>query len=518
MVRLVREALLVAGVAVSIVVLRAGSAFAPGAESAVWAVDLFERDRAGAAGAWAMPFVRTLGLERGLAVAGALAFAGAASAVWTWVRTRKGSTRPASAALIATVVGVGGPLVLGGVLRGTPEALAVPVAVLALWAWERAPGGMAVLATVLVGWVDGAAGLACALAGACVGGRGTWAWAAFAALLASTAGGGLPASVAASMPDLGNAFEGGLVVALLLTVLAGAWRATERGTAVRWILGALAAVLVACGPVLTTRGGPVALPAMLLAVLAPPDAPLGGAFLVVGLCMARWVPTLPTPTLVLAALLACVNAGRVLAQDWPRADLRATAADRVLAGRAGVVLHLPLAITGVPGAAPPGANSRWAWAARASGRALPQEIAAGRDVPARSLLLAEPAVVVSAALSSGDSTILVPGGRAGAALRSLGVTDLVVHRDAYSPGVLARLDLALHALHGPPQRDLAGNVDLYRVTTTPPTSVAVFPAEVVRARSAEARPAGMRTLAEVLGGPVPGRRAHTKEPVVTGGK
>ena len=514
--RLLREALLVAGVAAGVLVLRAGSAVAPGADSSAWAVDLVGRGGAGAAGAWATPFVRMLGLERGLAVAGGMAFACAAAVVWTWVRPREGSTRPV-AAMVATLIGSATPLVLGGALRGTAEALIAPVAVLALWAWERGPAWMAVFATVLVGWVDSAAGLACALAGACVGGRGAWAWAAFAALLASAAGGGLPVSAAASTADLGKAVEGVLVLLLALAALAGVGRAMERGVTVRWTLGVLAAGLVACGPVLPTRGGPMALPAALLAILAPPDAPLGGAVLVATLCTARLVATLSPTSLALAGLLATVNAGRLLVEEWPRVELRRSASDAVLAARTGGVLHLPVAVAGVPGSAPAAANGRWAWAALASGRALPPELATGREVPARSLLLAEPAVVVSAALVSGDGTILVPGGRAGAALGALGVTDLVVHRDAYTPEVLARLDLALHALHGPPQRDLAGNVDLYRLAEAPPSTAPVLPAEVVRTRAGEGRPAGLRTLAEVLGGPVPGRRPHVKDAAAAGG-
>ncbi len=519
--RLVREALIVAACAAGVVIARAGSAVLPGTEAAGWAVDLVRGSDANAAGVWALPFVQGFGLERGVAIAGWGAFAWAAASVWAWLRTREGGTglraaggapdtlprHPGGAVLVATLAAVSGPLVLRGAVEGTAVALVVPAAVLALWAWEHAPAAAAVLATALVGWVDGAAGLACAMAGACIGGRRGWGAAGFAALPASAAGGELPGAEGSGIDPLGA----GLLALVGITALRAARRASGVGAQARWALGALAAALVTCGPVLATRGGPVALPAALLEVVGRPGASVVGAGVVAGLCAARFLVSSPRATLALAGLLAVAQAGRALATPSPRVSAQRSATDSVLAERAGSVLHLPLAVEGVPGSAPDGTNGRWAWLALATGRSLPDALAAGDDVPAQSVLLAEPAVVVSAALASGDGTILVPAGRAGAALCSVGVTDLVVHRDAYAPEVLARLDLALHALHGPPQRDLAGNVDLYRVPASASSTTPILPATVVRAGPDDARPAGMRTLAEVLGAPVPGRRPHVNE-------
>ncbi len=67
-------------------------------------------------------------------------------------------------------------------------------------------------------------------------------------------------------------------------------------------------------------------------------------------------------------------------------------------------------------------------------------------------------------LEAGQERWALPPGEPGDALTAAGARWLVIHRGDLPQDALHRLDPVLRARFGPPQRDLAAGLDLYRLT------------------------------------------------------
>jgi hypothetical protein len=420
----------------------------------------------------------------GLGAAGALRAQGA-----TWPRV-------ASAAALVTA-GLSGRV---GSARLLAEASGVVWVIVALGVSARWPA-LRIPTILAAGAFDAALGLALGVAGAVLeapswgaGGStprnaprsgvvGMPAWVAALAAGVVAAAWGTPARLGADV-DLGDVFSlpGTRVapwgawpgtVALGLAVV-GAVEARARRAALACWLVALGGWARWDGEIVAVLGRTLPGPGALLGVVQPPEggvpARAGAAALVaVAVVAVAWArPVMagrsarPAWAFAGVGLLAAGEAAWAGARAWPAAPPEpppvVSAGEDWLSRRDGAVLVLPRAVEGVR--LPEGASGASSGRLARTGR---RAVAPPGSLPRCHALLGEPAVVGALVALSGDPSWLLPPVPAGGVLRALGVTDVVVERGAVPPAARPRLDAVLRALLGPPRRDVAGALDLYRV-------------------------------------------------------
>lgn len=413
-----------------------------------------------------------LGLTGAWLASIALAIGGGAAALWGL--TRAAGAGPVSAAL-AVIVGALPPVVARHLADGGVDLAVVPFAALALALLPRKESAARVVgfvAALLCGACDARTGAIVGLAAAAAGGGG---WALLAAILATGTQAAAPAVGALDPVDLPAPFVAlrADAVAPGLAALAGAlWGVEEgrlrRGALVGFVC-ALGPVLAAFGDTLTVGDAAVPLPAALVAAFTPGGQGWTGGLVVAAVATALGLGRLAKPRLaLLLAPLAVVEAARVAGPAPTCLVVDAPVAVRALGERQGGVLNLPVrAEAGEKRlGGPPGAHALYLAQQPLHGRALATGPA---PLGATDPLYGEPAVV----LSLGADRLLLPPTRPGEVLRGLGVTEIVVHRRLFPPGALALVDPVLFKLYGAPQRDHAGEVDLYRVDATGPVRAPV---------------------------------------------
>lgn len=402
-----------------------------------------------------------LGVAKAWLVAVAVAVGASAGVIWGL--TRAAGANPLSASLAVTV-GALPPVVASGLGHGGVDLAAAPFAALAIALLpSKRPAARLVgaLAVIACGLCDARTGAIASLAALVAGGSGL---ALFAALLATGAG-AAAASGTLDPVDLPAPFVTLRPESLapgLAALAATLWAVEDRGLKLAASLGFVAAlgpILSAFGDALTVSGAGVPLPAAMLAAFTPGGEGWGGGLVVAAAAAALGLGRLAAPKLaLLLAPLALIEAARAAGPAPSCVIVDAPVAVRALSERTGGVLNLPVTATlgerrvGAAG----GAHGLYLVQRRLHGRPL----ATGPDpLPASSALYAEPAVV----LSLGADRLYLPPTRPGEALRGLGITEIVVHRRLFAPDALALLDPLLAKLYGAPQRDHAGEVDLYRV-------------------------------------------------------
>lgn len=265
------------------------------------------------------------------------------------------------------------------------------------------------------------------------------------------------------------------------------------GGPLRLRLAGLAAAALALGPVwaFTDAQGHMrafALPSFLFAELGAAGGWSGaGAVAAAALALAM-SDARPARALPLAALI--VLEGAAVAAPIPtRLPEHPREAVASLAERSGTILHLPV---GLASQGDPARAALWRHESRVHRRQLYADAhAVQNDDP----VLGEPGVVAVLGLLQPSAGWLIPPTEAGAVLRSLGITELVLDRAALNADDLARLDPVLAHLYGPPQRDNAGGIDLWRTATVGTRRLASPPH---LRRRGEPGSQGWRTLEEAL--------------------
>ncbi|MDP2313457.1 MAG: hypothetical protein Q8P41_11170, partial [Pseudomonadota bacterium] len=270
----------------------------------------------------------------------------------------------------------------------------------------------------------------------------------------------------------------------LVALVAALWVVGDRGLRLAAAVGfvcALGPVLSAFGDVLTVGGGAVPLPAALVAAFSPSGAGWAGSLVVAAVAVALGLGRLARPRLALVlAPLALLEAHAVAGPPPTCVSLDVPVAVRTLGDRDGAVLNLPvLAVDGAQVVGGPvGAHALYLFQRTRHGRRLATGAA---PLGASDPLYGEAAVVLALDSAVGVERWLLPPTRPGEVLRGLGVTEIVVHRGLFPARALALLDPVLFKLYGAPQRDHAGNVDLYRIATTgsarAPTAETLHPAD-----------------------------------------
>jgi hypothetical protein len=437
------------------------------------------------------PLVRvlagTLGVER--AVAGVLCAATGLAGGAVWSLARLGGASPPAAAL-GCAVALASPPVLGAFAAGNLGLVVVAPAALALglaWSGHRWAAGLAVLAC---GACDRSAGLAAGCA-AWLGGGGVPTL--LAALIAAARGAD-GSTETLELTDLAApllTLRAGAVAPGLALLLALAWfveapEARRAGFAA--LVLALGPLLRLAGDVVTIEAGAVPLPGILGEVVAPFSGWTGALPVLaaaVGLGLAR------LPRVGAAWVLAVVSAVEVLGSGRPApVDLDPPPAVAALAEGTGRVLDLPVELSLGEPTAPRGTHALYRWYATLHGRPIATPM--GR-LTASEALFAEPGVVLAVNAALGGERFLLPPGVPGDAASALGITEIALHRRLFV-GSLAVLDPVFARMYGPPRRDTAGDVDLYRVTGTGKGQVAPTP---LRAAGDPAA-AGWRTVADYL--------------------
>ncbi len=360
---------------------------------------------------------------------------------------------------------------LSGLRSGDLGSAAAPLAGLALWLWTRA-AWMGAVATVALSGFSASLGVALALAGAWF--RRSPAWCLLAVAIAlSVPPAGVDAAVLrddVSRPVLGVA----LPVAGLLLV--------SRDRPVVVLLAALA-----LGPWL---GGHVGGPALAFGWIGLDHGWSGAAAVLAGLVGLAVTRLPPGRAALVVALLGIEGVWASLPSPAGSASSPPPLV-RHLDERDGAVLVLPYQICGQP-VPDPVRSDRWArWLA-----------GAGRDAYGGCLapddpVLGEPIIAAIASVLHPEAPVFVPGGRPGRVFRSVGVTEVIVDRQAMGATPLAALDPVLARLLGPPQRDVAGQLDAYRVDPDGPRGRTDAP--YLRPASGTPPP-GWRTLDDLLGG------------------
>ena len=387
-------------------------------------------------------------LRAALALGSALSGASLAAALSTGRDRSLGGVAWAVAGLAA----LSAPITTG-VLHGIPGAVCLGPAALALVTWPAAPLRAAVI-TGIVGVIDPATGAALAVAGFVLSpGALPFVLAPLLASLGEPGAAdtlGLPAVAAVQHEALVPATAGALLpLGLLLS--GGPWRLRLAG---------LAAAALAVGPVTTVilygRLLPVPLPALPLAACGA-EAGWSGAGVVAAAALVLAVREAAGARALGVAALVAIE-GMVCVARLPAAmPASAPEAVRSLAERSGTVLHLPVtrAIHGEPTRA-----ALWRHEAILHGRPIYRD---GRGVNEGDPVLGEPGVVAVLGLLEPEEGWLIPQTEPTTTLRAMGITELVLDRQALTKADLAKLDPVLARLYGVPQRDVAGRIDLWRI-------------------------------------------------------
>lgn len=396
-------------------------------------------------------------------------------------------SRPSPSTLAALLVLALAAPTTTGVVSGQFAAALAPLALVGLLAWGRSAWLGALVAT-LAALASPSLGVALALAGAVVRrGSGPLFLAALLAALARPSG-----LDAALVPGEVARPSTGLLLALV--ALAGLV-VTPAALGRDWTTAALVTLGLGLGVGPVVAPG-VAGPALPLAWLGLDGGWAGASALAVA-AVARRLARWPARGALLVAALLAVE-GVALGLRTPPAE-RTPPLARFLGERSGSLLVLPFALCD----APPGdvvartvlaRADRWRAWGRDSGRAVYNGagcLAAGDPV------LGDPVLAGVANVLWPESPVFIPAGVSARVLRSVGVTEVLVDRAALDEVRLAALDPVLAKLLGPPQRDVAGALDSYRVSTAGPRGRVAGP--YLRAATGDAPP-GWRTLDDVLGG------------------
>lgn len=416
--------------------------------------------------------IRALDLVLPLAVATTLAVLGwlAAGGVVAYLAVRDIS-RPG--AVGAALICGANPALLEGVADGRYEWLVVPWVVAAL---SRRPGWVALglagaaahspllgLATAILAtipalarsWRAGAATLA---AGALFTGLSAWPHRALTDLPVAEA----PLNAFANAGDFLEPFfawrEDAVTpgVALWLVLAGGAWllwkRRLDAGLAVAFAVG----LVLALGTELYWGGGtvrvlqrPVPMPASIVQALLPDHPLLTWKSALVPAMVAGGLALAPLRRWGLAVASVVFLAGAL--EPIGATDARMPRAVEQLAGGEGPVLHLPVATEGH--------NLRALWFQTAHGRPLVTPMGAMTS----SELLGDPLVVLAVNAEVQEPRHAIPDRHAKTMLMTLGVREVLLHRDDADLGSLVLLDQLLGSQLGSPQRDLVGEVDVYRL-------------------------------------------------------
>jgi len=246
--------------------------------------------------------------------------------------------------------------------------------------------------------------------------------------------------------------------------------------------------LLALGPWL---GGKVAGPALPFGWLGLDHGWSGAAAVLAGLVGLAVTRLSPGRAALVVAVLGAEGLWSALPASSHGGSAAAPPLVRHLGERDGAVLVLPYhsCAEGDPDPARSDTWSRWLAAA---GRAAYADCLAPDDP-----VLGEPAIAAIESVLHPDDPVFVPGGLPGRVFRSVGVTEILVDRRALGSTRLAALDPVLARLLGPPQRDIAGHIDAYRVDPDGPRGRSDAP--YLRPATGSP-PAGWRTLDDLLGG------------------
>ncbi|GDX80083.1 hypothetical protein LBMAG42_18940 [Deltaproteobacteria bacterium] len=341
-----------------------------------------------------------------------------------------------------------------GMLHGDVASLCVGPAALGLLTWQRSTS-LGSLATVCLAAVSPVA--AAALAVAAFVRRPNVAALLIAPLVATLGERGavdvIGLSAARSlMAGHAPGATAGVCLTVALVVVGGPLRLRLAG---------LAAAALALGPVIALRGDhdhliALPLPAFLLASFGA-ETGWSGAGAVSAAALALAAANAPAwRARLLLALVLLEGAGLSLRTPTPLPNTPPEAVIS-LSERKGTVLHLPVARSSL--GEPPRA-ALWRHQALIHRRPLYAEARAVHDDDP---VLGEPGVVAIVGLLEPEAGWLVPPTDSGMVLRALGVTELVLDRAALSAENLAQLDPVLARLYGPPQRDNAAGIDLWRI-------------------------------------------------------
>jgi hypothetical protein len=436
------------------------------------------------------PTVTRLGEAFGDATALRLDALGAAalSAGLAFVALRRAAGARVGVAAAVTLAALASTPMLTGWQAATPGSACLGLAVLALAAWRDRPAVGAAL-SLLVGLWSPPTGTALAVAGAIVGGRLDALL--LAALVAALGRGGQVDVTGADNLVLFRVAAtpaGGVAIALAAMIVPG-----DR----RMRFAALAAALLAIGPVVVANGRPVPLPAALPAALGASGG-WAGAGVVAVAALALGVATAEPPrsgarVRALAGLALVVAEGLGMATrpltPYPSAPPEVA---RALAERDGTVLVLPVSRLGAREArrAP-----LWRHLAARFDRRV---YAGGEAVASTDPVLGTPAVAAILTVLEPEESWLIPPHDEGNVLRSLGITELVLDREACSTEELARIDPVLARLFGAPQRDLRAGADLWRID---PLGQREFPVPPYLRHRGDPNTRGWQTIEQLIAAP-----------------
>lgn len=391
------------------------------------------------------------------------------------------------AAIVALVALLSAP-VLTGAQSALPGAACLGPAALALAWWRDRPVAAAVLSALVGAW-SAPVGVSLALAGALLT-TSLPPLVLAAGLAALGSAGAVDVTGAASLPWVREPATPVAGVALLgaALILPGDGR-------LRRVAGL--AALLALGPVLRVQGQLVPMPAALPAALGSSGGwSAAGVVAAAALALAAMAPGLPArlalPRVGLAFALIVAEGlalGSRPVTPFPR---HVPEMVRSLAEREGPVLVLPAGRLGERSAR---REALWRHLAARFGRPLHAE---GRPLASSDPALGATGVMALFAVLEPEEGWVLPPADGGKVLRALGVTELILDRAACTTEELASIDPVMARLFGPPQRDVAAGVDLWRVS---PQGERSFPTEPYLRRAGEPGTMGWQGIERLLASP-----------------
>lgn len=417
----------------------------------------------------------------------ALAVVGGALSAAMLFEALRAPGREARAGLVTLVALLSAP-VLTGAQSALPGAACLGPAALALAWWRDRPVAAAVL-TALVGAWSAPVGVSLALAGAL--------------LTASLP----PLVLAAGLAALGSAGAGDVTGAASFPwvrepatpvaglALLGAALILPGDVRLRRVAGL--AALLALGPVLRVQGQLLPMPAALPAALGSSGGwSAAGVVAAAALAHAAMGPAVPAR---LASPRAWVALALIVAEGLALGSRPVTPFPRhvpemvrSLTEREGAVLVLPAGRLGERSAR---RGALWRHLAARFGRPLHAE---GHPLASSDPALGATGVMALFAVLEPEEDWVLPPADEGKVLRALGVTELILDRAACTAEELASIDPVMARLFGPPQRDVAAGVDLWRVS---PQGERSFPTEPYLRRAGEPGTMGWQGIERLLASP-----------------